>query len=165
MRNERNMVIIRSNGGWYIDGNTVRKEQPAPKRPEKVEVRRKHLSVTARKNREKAKRLNAVQCVTMAVACLICVIMCVQVLMAKAKVINMKHQIRVTQSRINELRVENNALEDSILLGADLDYIYKYATQKLGMVYPTEDQVIRFDRSEEGYVHQNEDIPTENWGD
>ena len=43
----------------------------------------------------------------------------------------------------------------------DLEYIYKTATEEMGMVPAAEDQVIYFDRTESEYVRQNEDIPKE----
>ena len=42
-----------------------------------------------------------------------------------------------------------------------MDYIYKVATEDLGMVPVKKDQVIYFEANEQGYVRQLEDIPDE----
>ena len=57
--------------------------------------------------------------------------------------------------------MSNNAIEDGVRIYTDLDYVYRVATKDLGMVYPTEEQVIRYNRTESEYVRQYEDIPEE----
>ena len=41
----------------------------------------------------------------------------------------------------------------------DLDYVYKVATEELGMVYANKDQVRLYNKTESEYVRQYEDIP------
>ena len=55
--------------------------------------------------------------------------------------------------------MENRSLASKINTCTDLDYIYQVATEELGMVYPGEDQVIVYDRTESEYVRQYENIP------
>ena len=43
----------------------------------------------------------------------------------------------------------------------DLKHIYEVATGELGMVYPSDDQILYYDKTESGYVRQYEDIPTD----
>jgi cell division protein FtsB len=61
---------------------------------------------------------------------------------------------------LDDLREENDALETRINTSVDLDYIYKVATEELGMVYADESQVRLYNKTESEYVRQYEDIPT-----
>lgn len=40
-----------------------------------------------------------------------------------------------------------------------MNHIYDVATNELGMVYASEDQIVHYEKSEREYVRQNEDIP------
>ena len=57
------------------------------------------------------------------------------------------------------LKSENDALETRINTSLDLDYVYRVATEELGMVYPNKNQVILYNKTESEYVRQYEDIP------
>ena len=69
--------------------------------------------------------------------------------------------VRMLENQLESLRESNSGLRKSISTYMDLDYIYKTATEEMGMVPAKEDQVIYFDRTESEYVRQNEDIPKE----
>ena len=62
---------------------------------------------------------------------------------------------------MEQLKAENDALETRINTSIDLDYIYKVATEELGMVYANRNQVRLYDKTESEYVRQYEDIPKE----
>ena len=59
------------------------------------------------------------------------------------------------------MKSDNNALEARISTYVDLKHIYEVATGELGMVYPSDDQILYYDKTERGYVRQYEDIPTD----
>ena len=50
-------------------------------------------------------------------------------------------------------------METSINTSLNLDEVYRIATEELGMVYPSKDQVILYNKTESEYVRQYEDIP------
>ena len=52
-------------------------------------------------------------------------------------------------------------METRINTSLDLDYVYRVATEELGMVYPNKNQVILYNKTESEYVRQYEDIPTQ----
>ena len=54
---------------------------------------------------------------------------------------------------------KNNAAELKLQSGVDLDYIYRVATEELGMVPAGQEQIRLYDRVESRYVRQNESIP------
>ena len=140
-----------------IEGNTVRKElETAPQQEEK---KRKKVSTGVRKNRERALGMNRPTVMMLAMATVITVILCFEALLMQSRIISIKREVSRKQAELDSLRMSNDALQDSMTIYTDLDYVYKTATRKLGMVYPTEDQIIRFERTESEYVRQYEDIP------
>ena len=62
---------------------------------------------------------------------------------------------------LQTLKSDNDALEARISTYVDLKHIYEVATGELGMVYPSDDQILYYDKTESGYVRQYEDIPTD----
>ena len=142
----------------YVDGNTVRRD-------EDYEVRRHtgkngEVSHKVRKNREKARFMTAPYVLMLMAATALAVVICYQYLAVQSSIANHKNRINELQSSISALQQANDAAEDSIEIYTDLDYIYSVATTELGMVYPSEDQVIEYDKSESEFVRQYDDIPT-----
>jgi len=68
--------------------------------------------------------------------------------------------IKKLEQDLETLKSENDALETRINTYIDLDYVYKVATEELGMVYANKDQVLMYNKTESEYVRQDEDIPT-----
>ena len=60
---------------------------------------------------------------------------------------------------MESVKSENDALAIRINTYVDLDYVYKVATEELGMVYANKDQVLLYDKTESEYIRQYEDIP------
>ena len=69
------------------------------------------------------------------------------------------HNIETIEKELEFLKSENDALETRINTSLDLDYVYRVATEELGMVYPNKNQVILYNKTESEYVRQYEDIP------
>ena len=69
------------------------------------------------------------------------------------------HNIITIEKELEFLKSENDALETRINTSLDLDYVYRVATEELGMVYPNKNQVILYNKTESEYVRQYEDIP------
>ena len=68
-------------------------------------------------------------------------------------------QINLPGSMPEKLKGDNDALLTRINTSVDLDYVYKVATEELGMVYANKDQVRLYNKTESEYVRQYEDIP------
>lgn len=68
-------------------------------------------------------------------------------------------EIASVEKEIENLKAQNDALETRIKTSVDLDYVYKVATEELGMVYANKDQVRLYNKTESEYVRQNENIP------
>ena len=179
MAENRRRISPASSVWYYQSGNTVRQEEVyedywdpyvenyAEEIPEESERerrrredkrRRNHRKI--RKNREKAMHMSLPYVMMLSVATVLSVFVCYHSLQLQSDITAAKRNVQELQISVSKLKAANNAAEDSIKIYTDLDYIYKVATKKLGMTYPSEDQVIRFDRTESEYVRQYEDIPT-----
>ncbi|MBO6164626.1 MAG: cell division protein FtsL [Lachnospiraceae bacterium] len=154
----RRRIPVNDDIHYYVEGNVVRKEEPVY---EPFGESREQVKKRVRRNRARARQMSVPYVVMLSVAMIISVFICYQTLMLKAEIVASKQHIVTLQNQLDSLRLSNNAIEGSVAIYTDLDHIYKVATEEMGMVYPSEDQVIRFDRTESEYVRQYEDIPTD----
>lgn len=158
MAEQRRRIRVNEEAGYYVEGNVIRKEERAY---ETYGESREQVSRRVHRNRAKARHMSAPYVVMLTMAMAVSVVICYQMLTLKAEILSSKQHIVTLQNQLDDLRLSNNAVEDSIAIFTDLDHIYKVATEEMGMVYPTEDQVIRFDKTESEYVRQYENIPTD----
>lgn len=158
MAQQRRRIRVNEEAGYYVEGNVVRREERVY---ETYGETREQVSRRVQRNRAKARHMSAPYVVMLTLAMAVSVVICYQMLTLKAEILSSKQHIVTLQNQLDDLRLSNNAAEDSIAIFTDLDHIYKVATEEMGMVYPAEDQVIRFDKTESEYVRQYENIPTD----
>lgn len=145
----------------YVDGNTVRKADPRrePRRHEPKIKRQPQVSHTVRRNQEKALHMDLPYVIALTIAAICALYICVNYLHVQSSITARIHNIEILDKQLETLKSENDALETRINTSIDLDYIYKVATEELGMVYANKNQVILYDKTESEYVRQYEDIP------
>lgn len=141
----------------YTHGSAARQQQ-VPRERYKPAERQKILH-QRRRNREKALHMNLLYVLLLTAASVIAFSVCIQYLKVQSSVTARVHSIEGKEKELVQVKAKNDAAEARIHTYVDLDYIYKVATEELGMVYVNKNQIILYDRSESGYVHQNEDIP------
>ncbi len=144
----------------YIQGNTVRKAAPA-RRYEEAEpkkVRRK-VSTRVKRNRAKALYMDAPYVIALTFAAVCTLFLCINYLQLQASITTKVKSIAQMEQEIKNMKAENDALETRIKTSVDLDYVYKVATEELGMVYADKNQVRLYKKTESEYVRQNESIP------
>ena len=147
----------------YVDGNTVRKLEAAEEL-EQLPLREPERNREAERKRrqEKMKRLQGMELFSvlfLVVAVLFTAFCCVKYLKVQAQVTTSSKQLAKLESQILELKEENKETEDSITSNVDLDYIYKKATKKLGMVHPKKNQVVTYESTDSDTVKQYGNIP------
>ena len=99
-------------------------------------------------------------CVIMLTIAAICTLyLCVSYLQLQSSITARLDHIEYLEERIETLKADNDALETRINTSVDLDYVYKVATEELGMVYANKNQVRLYNKTESEYVRQYEDIP------
>lgn len=86
---------------------------------------------------------------------------CIFLLSVRSEISSTNSQITTLQSELQSLRADNDAMEVHLNESIDLTEIYNIATTELGMVYPSDENVILYHRSDGGYVRAYEQIPTE----
>lgn len=144
----------------YIDGNTVRKLQPAKHSDTRErQKQKKKVSYRVRRNQEKALQMNMPYVLMLTVALVCTLYLCINYLQVQSTMTARVHNIEAIEKELEFLKSENDAAETRINTSLDLDYVYRVATEELGMVYPNKNQVILYNKTESEYVRQNEDIP------
>lgn len=155
---KRNSLAPIDENAYYYDGNTVRVGELVPEEELQPEVRRR-LSKKTRKNRAKALSMNRGYVVFLAVVSMAAVFMCVSYIQLKTEITGQSKKIAARQTELTEIRADNDALENSLYASVDLDEVYRIATQKLGMHYPNQDQIVQYSTDRSGYVRQYADVP------
>ncbi len=148
---------------YYTEGTAARKIA----RPEYVRPERRmepELPDYARVRKADSKRglkfaMNPAFAVFLALAVVATLAACTLMLSMQAKVTEQSNQITYLQSEIETLTDENDAYEARINSSVNLDQIRDTAMNQLGMVYPTEGQVVYYNLTEADYVRQYHDIP------
>lgn len=158
-----------SQGTKYItEGNTVRVVRPEADPFYEREFRRK-VAMERRRQREKEEAAYARRRQSLSIAFPVLVLLCLCVsgvlfegyryLSLQASVEKHQAAVRQLETELEERKVENDALEQSIETNIDLSYVYDVAVNKLGMVHAGADNLIRYDKTESQYVRQYEQIP------
>lgn len=147
----------------YVDGNTVRKQNtsvPAPRvRPEHKRKEAYRRSHTVRRNQEKALHMDGLYVFALTIAAIVTLFLCMNYLHMQSSITARIDRIETLELQLENLKSGNDALQTKLDTYIDLDYVYKVATEELGMVYANKDQILLYDRSESEYVRQYEDIP------
>ncbi|MBP5384032.1 MAG: cell division protein FtsL [Lachnospiraceae bacterium] len=138
----------------YIYGNTARALQPvAAEIPTEVK-----LSHRARRNRERARHMNFGYVFFLTLAIVATGIGCLQYLQLQSDVTNSVKRISVLESRLNEIKAENDDTESRIKGTVGLEEIKKRAMNELGMQYATPEQIVKYESDDTDYVRQYIDI-------
>ena len=147
----------------YVYGNTARVIEPAKREKgyQQRPARRRVANDTVRRNQEKALHMNLPYVVLLTLAAFCVLVICVNYLQIQSTMTTRLSHIEELEKQVEQLKAENDATETRINTCIDLDYIYKVATEELGMVYANRDQVLLYDKTESEYVRQYEDIPTQ----
>lgn len=140
----------------YIQGNTVRKLDEslyAPRQP------KKQISHTARKNREKADHMSFGYVLFLACALVAAGIILTGYIGLQSDITNSINSISSLESRLNNLKLDNDEEYSRITSNIDLEEVKRVAIQELGMRYAKEGQIITFSDEGSNYVRQIADIP------
>lgn len=92
-------------------------------------------------------------------ACLITLFICLNYIRVYSSITAHQRRIDALQTEIQTLHSENVAAQTDLELKTDLSYVALAAKRDLHMVVPNEDQLMYYDRSEQEYVRQREDLP------
>ena len=160
----------------YVDGNTVRKLQEVPERhyyPQHPAVRKsksakseqigqtrqKALSKEVRQNRERAMGIGKGYIVFLAAICVAVLFFCIHYLQLKSEITSSMKTVAALESELSDLKEDNDAYYSQVTSNVDLNTIKKIAIGRLGMKYPSDEQVMTYETEGNSYVRQYQDVP------
>lgn len=116
-------------------------------------IRAHELKVAAQKRRLRAAAYTAAGAVVLGI--------CMLMLSAVIQNNNLSSEISTLEAELEELTAQNDSREYEIDSSVDLNDIIETATEELGMVRSTADQIITYSESDSEYVQQVAEIPDE----
>lgn len=156
-----------NNTNYYVSGSTVRKLGTEPARrehgrnPQDFEEirRRKNRRNAARRNREKAMSMGHTQLLFLSVCVLISAVFAGLYIQLQSKLAHNMREIASLESRVTDLRADNDAKYKSMTTSIDLESIKEIAINELGMKYATGDQIVYYSVDKNNFMDQYQDIP------
>ena len=158
---------------YYINGNAVRElDEAAPvRRPQKStreleEIRRKkNRRKSARRNQERALSMNRAfvafltACVAASALVSVSLMWHVSLIQIRSNVTQQMNEVAALESRINDMKADNDARYKQITTSVDLNAIKDAAINRLGMKYASQDQIVYYSIDKNNYMDQYNDIP------
>lgn len=152
----RNTTAKEKRYNSYVQGNAVRKLDISIAIEEEP---KKKLSVSARKNRDKAVHMNMGYVIFLALALLVSGIVLVGYIQLQFKITNSVENIASLKSQLNSIYLENDEEYSRIISNINLEDVKKVAIEELGMSYASEGQIITYSGEGSDYVRQYALIP------
>ena len=146
---------IKRTNAAYVVGNTARQLHVQ----EREYFHEERHAVTPRRGQERALPMELPFVIMLTIVAICTLYLCVSYLQLQSSITARLDHIEYLEERIETLKADNDALETRINTSVDLDYVYKVATEELGMVYANKNQVRLYNKTESEYVRQYEDIP------
>ena len=142
------------NYGEYVYGNAARALEPERRReePKEAPVRKPHHEV--RKNRDKARYMNAGYVVFLVTALCVAAFILVNYIQRRSDLTNLTKSVASRKSELNYLSVANDEEYNRIISSIDLEEIKRIAISELGMVYAGEGQIIKYENKSGDYMRQ-----------
>lgn len=149
---------------YYVDGNTVRRLEGEPEERRRrqlereQEIKRKQHRYAAKRNQERAMRVNLGYVLFCSLAMLITCGVCVAYIQIQSDITGRMKNISRLESQVADLRADNDAAMKRIDLSTDLEVV-KQRAFKLGMKYAAAEQIVYFSIEDDDYMNQYADIP------
>jgi cell division protein FtsL len=141
---------------YVVDGNTVRAFDREYDRPFK-----KPVSETVKKNREKAAHMNVGYVAFLLLMAGVLFVGCTMYINLRNEITSRQKNVESLQSRVAQLKLENDEEYDRIMGNVDMEEIKKIAMNELHMKYPDSSQVSITESTDSDYVRQYKEIPPE----
>ena len=141
---------------YYINGNAVRElDEAAPvRRPQKStreleEIRRKkNRRTSARRNQERALSMNRAFVAFLTACVAASALVSVSLIQIRSNVTQQMKEVAALESRINDMKADNDARYKQITTSVDLNAIKDAAINRLGMKYASQDQIVYYSMKE-----------------
>lgn len=140
----------------YVHGNVAHKEYAMPV---KREEKQKEVSHQVKRNRSKAMHMNRGYVMFLAVAAVITLFACVKYLQLQSELTNRSANITYLQQQLADAKEENTTRYNAIMNSMNLEEIRDIAMNEFGMVYASEDQIVKYQNPTNNAVIQYSNIP------
>lgn len=145
----------------YVDGNTVRKTAQTAEPLAKERLKQRRVSREISKNRQKALQMGKTYVLFLTLVSVVTLFMCVRYIQLRSTVTTQLETLARMETELNQLTAENDALYNQTVNNVDLEHIKDVAMNRLGMNYPTENQIVWYSsNTTNSYVRQYQDVPT-----
>lgn len=94
---------------------------------------------------------------SLAIVCMVAIGL--QYLVLSSQITEMNNEVSALNSSYNSIKSMNDEIYNSIDNSVDIGHVYEVAVGELGMVFPSDNQVVNYDYSEDGYVRQYTSVP------
>lgn len=150
----------------YIEGTAVRKTSPQVQQPAVprtyVGDERVAVSKSVYRNREKALQMSLSYVMVLGVCAVALFLIFVQYISLQDSITSRKEHIISLEMQTSNLKEKNDTFYHSFNSCLDIENITRIATEELGMIRATEEQVQFYESSEYEYMKQFKDVPTGN---
>lgn len=150
----------------YLYGTAAPKQVPempqrAPRRQSDIEKRKiERQQQEIEQNRARATRIGGLFTMLVVAAMAVLLFTCSgYISLINAGTSNEK-KINSLQSELEDLKNANDQRQLAIDTSINYEYIYRVATEELGMVYANPDQIVNYESGESSYVIQFSDVPS-----
>lgn len=156
-KNSRQIGRNRVNAYGYYEGGTAARKLAVDRELERAPRRADNSG--ARRNREKARHMNFGYVLFLTVALVLVGMTLINYVGLQSDITNSVKNISVLESKLNNMRLENDEEYIRISSSVDLEEVKRIAIQELGMQYAEEGQIVTFASESKDYVKQMAEIP------
>ena len=139
----------------YIHGNVVRKEQVQPVQPQQ----QKEVSQQVKQNRSKALHMSKSYVAFLAIAAVMVLFLCVQYLQLQSELTSRSKNITALQHELADMKEANTTKYNAVMNSMNLEEVRDIAMNELGMVYASQDQIVRYQSPTSNALTQYASIP------
>lgn len=144
-----------------VDGSVVLKPVKIPAHviaERKARIRRAQIERRVQHNREQAAIMNKGFVAFMAVAIIICCVVCYFYISLQGEVTTRLRTVASLQKEIQAVSIDNDMIEKRIGAQEDIAQIKAEATESLGMQTVTPEQIVYYSVNDQDYMLQYDDI-------
>ena len=139
----------------YIHGNVVRKEQVQPVQPQQ----QREVSQQVKQNRSKALHMSKGYVAFLAIASVMVLLACVYYLQLQSELTSRSKNITALQHELADMKEANTTKYNAVMNSMNLEEVRDIAMNELGMVYASQDQIVRYQSPTSNAVTQYASIP------
>lgn len=139
-----------------MQGNVVRKQAVTAPLQEKQQ---REVSHRVRANRSKAMHMNRGYVMFLAAASFVALFACVQYLQLQSEITNRSKHITSLQQELVDVKEANTTKYNAVMNSMNMEEIRDIAINDFGMIYASEDQIIKYQSPANSAVIQYASIP------